>query len=85
MNKTEFLAALRRELGFLPKDELDDAIRYYDEYINDAGDDEEWRKSLKMSITTEKPLMMKVQNTITKFLGKQCLYVYWRLGLAYLY
>ena len=34
-------AALRRELGFLPKDELDDAIRYYDEYINDAGDDEE--------------------------------------------
>ena len=64
MNKTEFLAALRRELGFLPKDELDDAIRYYDEYINDAGDDEEkviaemgtqtkWRKSLKMSITTE--------------------------------
>ena len=38
---TEFLAALRRELGFLPKDELDDAIRYYDEYINDAGDDEE--------------------------------------------
>ena len=58
MNKTEFLAALRHELGFLPKDELDDAIRYYDEYINDAGDDEEkviaemgtrikWRKSLK--------------------------------------
>ena len=41
MNKTEFLAALRHELGFLPKDELDDAIRYYDEYINDAGDDEE--------------------------------------------
>lgn len=41
MNKTEFLAGLRRELGFLPKDELDDAIRYYDEYINDAGDDEE--------------------------------------------
>ncbi len=33
MNKTEFLAALRRELSFLPKDELDDAIRYYDEYI----------------------------------------------------
>ena len=41
MNKTEFLAGLRRELSFLPKDELDDAIRYYDEYINDAGDDEE--------------------------------------------
>ena len=78
MNKTEFLAALRRELGFLPKDELDDAIRYYDEYINDAGDDEE-------KVMTEKTLMMKVQNTITKFLGKQCLYVYWRLGLAYLY
>ena len=27
MNKMEFLAALRRELSFLPKDELDDAIR----------------------------------------------------------
>lgn len=41
MNRTEFLEALRRELDFLPEDELDDAIRYYDEYINDAGDDEE--------------------------------------------
>ena len=65
MNKTEFLAALRRELSFLPKDELDDAIRYYDEYINDAGDDEEKviaemgtphkvAEEFKMSITTEK-------------------------------
>ena len=66
MNKTEFLAALRRELGFLPKDELDDAIRYYDEYINGAGDDEERKwiaemgtphkvaEEFKMSITTEK-------------------------------
>ena len=26
MNKTEFLAALRHELGFLPKDELDVVI-----------------------------------------------------------
>ena len=95
MNKTEFLAGLRRELSFLPKDELDDAIRYYDEYINDAGDDEE--KVIAEMGTPHKvaeefkneyydrTLMMKAQNTITKFLGKQCLYVYWRLGLAYLY
>ena len=96
MNKTEFLAALRHELGFLPKDELDDAIRYYDEYINDAGDDEEKviaemgtphkvAEEFKNEYYDRKTLMMKVQNTITKFLGKQCLYVYWRLGLAYLY
>ena len=37
MNKTEFLAALRRELSFLPKDELDDAIRYYDESITPSN------------------------------------------------
>ena len=37
MNKQEFLDALRRELAALPADELDEAIRYYDEYISEAG------------------------------------------------
>lgn len=39
MNKQEFLDALRRELSALPADELDEAIRYYDEYISEAGGD----------------------------------------------
>ena len=37
MNKQEFLDALRRELSALPADELEDAIRYYDEYMSEAG------------------------------------------------
>lgn len=32
-----------------------------------------WRKSLKNEYYDRKPLMMKVQNTITKFLGKTVL------------
>lgn len=41
MNKQEFLDALRRELASLPPDELDEAVRYYDEYISEAGADED--------------------------------------------
>ena len=41
MNKQEFLDALRRELAALPADELDEAIRYYDEYISEAGGDDD--------------------------------------------
>ncbi len=41
MTKKEFLEGLRRELNFLSEYELNDAIRYYDEYISEAGDDEE--------------------------------------------
>lgn len=40
MNKHEFLEALRRELSFLPTDDLEDAINYYDEYITDSEDEE---------------------------------------------
>lgn len=41
MTKSEFLMNLRQELSFLPEEELNDAIRYYDEYISEAGQDEE--------------------------------------------
>ena len=35
--------------------------------IGEMGTRTKWREEFKMSITTEKTLMMKVQNTITKF------------------
>lgn len=41
MKKTEFLERLRQELNFLPEEELNEAMRYYDEYISEAGEDEE--------------------------------------------
>ena len=37
MNKTEFLAQLKRKLKNLPADEIAAALAYYDEYISDAG------------------------------------------------
>lgn len=40
MNKQEFLRELRRELYFLPPEELEDAINYYDEYISESADEE---------------------------------------------
>lgn len=36
MNKNEFLKELKRKLKSLPKSERDDAIRYYEEYFDDA-------------------------------------------------
>ena len=41
MNKKEFLRKLRSELSRLPEEEREDAIRYYEEYIDDAGEENE--------------------------------------------
>lgn len=37
MNKTEYLNSLRNLLHHLPKEELDKAMEYYEEYFADAG------------------------------------------------
>lgn len=37
MNKTEFLTELDKRLRFIPADDRQDAIEYYDEYIMDMG------------------------------------------------
>lgn len=41
MNKEQFLEELRKELQFLPAEEVEDAIRYYEEYFDDATESEE--------------------------------------------
>ncbi|MEG0109694.1 MAG: DUF1700 domain-containing protein [Oscillospiraceae bacterium] len=41
MNKAEFLAALRLELGNVTTDERDAALDYYSEYFADAGEENE--------------------------------------------
>jgi len=40
MNKNTFISELSRKLKRLPKDEYDEAMRYYSEYLMDAGVDE---------------------------------------------
>ena len=37
MNKNEFLRILRENLNGLPSEEAESAVRYYSEYIDDAG------------------------------------------------
>ncbi len=41
MTKHEFLDELRRELSFLPEDEAEDAVEYYDEYISESESEQE--------------------------------------------
>lgn len=36
MTKTEFLTTLRHKLRTLPQEDIEDAVEYYDSYINDA-------------------------------------------------
>lgn len=43
MNKIEYLAALRRALSCLPSEEQANALRYYEEYFDDAGPENEAR------------------------------------------
>ena len=41
MNKNEFLGELRHRLKRLPEEEIANAISYYEEYINEAGESNE--------------------------------------------
>ncbi len=43
MNKAEYLAELRHHLKRLPKSEIESAIKFYEEYFNDAGVQNEQR------------------------------------------
>lgn len=43
MNRSEYMAALRRALAALPEEERANALRYYEEYFDDAGPAEEAR------------------------------------------
>lgn len=41
MNRTEFMAALRKELSRLSSEEIEAAIEYYEEYFDEAGPENE--------------------------------------------
>ncbi len=41
MNRNEYMAALRRALSGLPEEERASALRYYEEYFDDAGPENE--------------------------------------------
>ena len=41
MNKQQFLAELKQLLGDIPADERDEALSYYNDYFEDAGEDNE--------------------------------------------
>ena len=41
MTKNEYLDELRKELSSLPFSEQEDAVRYYEEYFDDAGEENE--------------------------------------------
>ena len=41
MKKEEFLLQLRKSLSKLPQNEVDDALEYYEEYLNEAGTENE--------------------------------------------
>lgn len=43
MNRIEYMAALRRALSALPEEERANALRYYEEYFDDAGPENEQR------------------------------------------
>lgn len=45
MNRNEYMAALRRALAGLPEEERASALRYYEEYFDDAGPENE-RKAI---------------------------------------
>lgn len=51
MNKVVFINELKSKLNKLPKDELENALSYYNEYFEDAGIDENIEQELGMPST----------------------------------
>ena len=45
MNRADYMAALRRALSVLPEEERANALRYYEEYFDDAGPENEAKNS----------------------------------------
>ena len=45
MNRADYMAALRRALSVLPEEERANALRYYEEYFDDAGPENEAKPS----------------------------------------
>ena len=41
MNKTEFMNRLKRGLDDFPREEQENALKYYVEYFQEAGEDKE--------------------------------------------
>ena len=58
MNKQEFLAALKAELSFISLEEREDAVKYYEEYFEDAGEDRE--SSILLELGPPKQLAEKI-------------------------
>lgn len=65
MNKRGFLDGLDKKLGILSKEERETAIRYYEEYFDDAGEQNE------QSVIAELESIEKVAELILKENGKQ--------------
>ena len=51
MNRNEYMAALRRALSVLPEEERASALRYYEEYFDDAGPENEQEVISEISST----------------------------------
>lgn len=41
MNRNEFMDVLKNKLNKLPKEEFENAIKYYEEYFDEAGSENE--------------------------------------------
>ena len=58
MSKQEFLANLKAELSFISLDEKEDAIKYYEEYFEDAGEENE--QAILIKLGSPKELSLKI-------------------------
>jgi len=58
MSKQEFLANLKAELSFISLDEKEDAIKYYEEYFEDAGEENE--QAILIELGSPKELSLKI-------------------------
>jgi len=58
MNKQEFLATLKAELSFISFEEREDAIKYYEEYFEDAGENKE--EAILLELGSPKEVAAKI-------------------------
>ena len=59
MNRNEFLKELEKRLLFIPTEDRQDALEYYDEYIKDMGLGEEEDVIAKLGTPKERQFFRK--------------------------
>lgn len=64
MDKIKYMERLKKKLNSLPQDEIEDAIRYYEEYFEEAGPENEQKAAEELGSPEKAAAMIKANYAV---------------------